>query len=338
MDDTHVAARLGLGANHATWLRMLEALGPPPGGLPPVSPDALDLAGIDAADRADILATLPGNDTQAEWMWLLERAYHAARTDVGDAEGTRPMPSLPPALGMRARCFWIVVFLCAIDDIRRWHRAHGVSDEISRETLADLGRHTRLYRQRNGATGLDTHWWITLHFRGGLFSIGRLQYAPFHLLTGPAGPLFWYDEPAAAALGTGFRRGDPALGLHIPDAGPLTRAACTESFHRARRFFQAHFPEFAEAVATCTSWLLDEQLLRYLDPDSNIVAFQRRFELVPGWRESDDSTFHFVFGSTRDRIDELEPRTTLEHAIVQHVRSGGHWGMRTGWLRLGEQS
>jgi hypothetical protein len=334
MRPTDVAERLGLGSDYTAWLEMLEALGSlplPPVGIPPE-------VGIDLEDEADIRAALPSADTPPEWIWLLERALHAVRTDIGDPEGMRPMPGLPSDLGPRARCFWIVVFLCALPDIRRWHQARGISDPISRDTLADLGRHVRLYRQRTGHTGLDTHWWISLHFRGGLFAIGRLQYTPFHLQTGPGGPLFWYDEPTAAALGPGFGRGDAALGLHIPEAGPLTPSLCVKSFRSARAFFNEHFIEYSEVIGVCTSWLLDDQLLDYLDVDSNIVTFQRRFELVPGVHDSDSSAFHFVFGRTPDDIDALEPHTRLERAIVQHVRNGGHWRLRTGWLRLGEQA
>ncbi len=87
-------------------------------------------------------------------------------------------------------------------------------------------------------------------------------------------------------------------------------------------------------MATCTSWLLDDQLLDYLEPDSNIVRFQRRFELVPGWRDSDSSAFHFIFGRAPEAIDQITPRTTLERAIIRHVRDGGHWRLRTGWFRL----
>jgi hypothetical protein len=328
-----VAERLGLSADYTSWLEMLEALG----GLPLPEVDIPEEVGIAAEDEADIRAALPSAETPPEWRWLLERAYHAVRTDVGDPEGMRPMPALPADLGPRARCFWIVVFLCAVPDIRGWHQSHGVPEDISRDTLADLGRHVRLYRQRNGQTGLDTHWWISLHFRGGLYAIGRLQYTPFRLQTGPGGPLFWYDEATAGTLGPGFKRGDPALGLHIPETGPLTPAACAESFAHARAFFGEHFTEYANALGVCTSWLLDDQLLEYLEADSNIVAFQRRFELVPGVRESDSSAFHFVFGRGPEVIDRLEPRTTLERAIVQHVRNGGHWRLRTGWLRLAEQ-
>jgi GNAT domain-containint protein/N-acyltransferase family protein len=330
MNVSVVAARLGLGPEYAEWLRMLDDLGPPPGGLP--APFTQDLAalGIQPEDRTDILRSL---ELPKEWRWLIERAFHAILTDIGDFEGTRLMPILPKDLGLHARCFWIAVFLHAVQDIRHWHKSHAIPNHISWDTLADLGRHIKLYRQRNGHTGLDTHLWMSLHFRGALFALGRLQYQMYHLKTGPAGPLFWYDDSTEP----GLRRGDPALSLHIPESGPLTPAACAESFAQARAFFARHFPEYADGVATCTSWLLDDQLLEYLEPDSNIVIFQRRFHLVPGWHESDSSAFHFVFGSTPDRIDQLTPRTTLERAIAEHVRRGRHWGMRTGWLDLADQ-
>jgi hypothetical protein len=175
---------------------------------------------------------------------------------------------------------------------------------------------------------------MTLHFQGGLFALGRLQFSPYLVHTGQAGPLFWYSDDAPPSLGGGTRRGDPAVGIHIPESGPMTPAACSASFARARQFFQRHFPEYAAAPATCTSWLMDDQLLDYLDRDSNIIRFQRRFELVPGWRESDRDAFHFVFGRSPEAIDALMPRTTLERAIIRHVKAGGHWGLRTGWLRL----
>jgi GNAT domain-containint protein/N-acyltransferase family protein len=338
MQPSDVAARLRLGADYSQWLQMLEQIGPPANGLPEPSPEDLDTVHIEPTDRSDVLVAAQDLYDSPEWRWLLERAYHSVQMDVGDAEGMRPMPNLPVDRGTPARCFWIVVLLCAVRDIRAWHRAQAVPDDISRDTLADLGRHTRLYYQRNKHVGLDTQWWISLAFRGGLFGIGRLQYAPYHLLTGPAGPLFWYDDAAAGARGHGFQRGDPVLGLHIPDSGPLTPSVCVDSFQRAQTFFRDHFREYADAVVTCTSWLLDEQLQQYLEPDSNIVLFQRRFELIPGTRDSDASAFHFVFGSTPDAIDQLQPRTRLERAVVQHVRDGGHWRMRTGWLRLADQA
>ena len=334
MDAAEVACRIGLGAEYSAWLATLEALGPASVALPDEPGPLLEQLRFDADDRLEIVSAIDGLRSAEEWRWLLERASNAVRADVGDTAGMRPMPNLPASLGAQAPCFWIVAFLAAVPNIRGWYAAHGIPNDVAWDTLQDLARHTRLHRQRTGHTGLDTQWWISLAFRGGLFAIGRLQYAPYRLQTGPAGPLFWYEDARP-----GLKRGDPAIGLHIPDGGPLTPEVCLESFRSAREFFATHFDaEYADAVVTCTSWLMDEQLCDYLAPDSNIVQFQRRFELVPGARDSDASAFHFVFGRTPEDIDTLVPRTTLEEAILRHVRNGGHWRMRTGWLRLADQT
>ena len=42
----------------------------------------------------------------------------------------------------------------------------------------------------------------------------------------------------------------------------------------------------------------------------------------------------FVFHRIAPGIDELPQRTTLERAIVAHLRAGKHWRNRTGWLRI----
>jgi hypothetical protein len=102
----------------------------------------------------------------------------------------------------------------------------------------------------------------------------------------------------------------------------------------ASEFFDRYLPEHSSRIAICTSWLLDDQLADYLDPDSNIVRFQRRFELVPDSRAADNSPFHFVFGKSPQALSDIVPRTRLEHALVRHLAEGGHWRMRTGWLRL----
>jgi hypothetical protein len=138
----------------------------------------------------------------------------------------------------------------------------------------------------------------------------------------------------AAHVADPFRDGEPALGIHIPESGPLTPEACDDSFAQARTFFPRHFPESATRLAICTSWLLDPQLADYLPPDSNIVRFGRRFTLVGDGSDGDADVLRFVFHRIRPNIDELPQRTTLERATVAHLRAGKHWRNRTGWLGL----
>ena len=189
--------------------------------------------------------------------------------------------------------------LAALPDTRAYHAARGVADDVSWATLADLGRCAAIDRRLHGAGGLRDSPWLVRHFRGRLYALGRLQ----------------------------FEEDDCSLLVHIPESGPLDPAACDHSFAQARQFFSRH-------EARCTSWLLDPVLAKYLDAGSNIVRFQQRFELVDDGWECDADVVRFVFRRLDAHVDELPQRTTLERAVVAHIRSGAHWRCPTGRLSL----
>jgi GNAT-like C-terminal domain len=85
---------------------------------------------------------------------------------------------------------------------------------------------------------------------------------------------------------------------------------------------------------SCGSWLLDPQLLEYLPEDSNIVRFQRRFELEPYEEpeglDADVEVLRFVFRTLTTPLDQLPRRTVLQRAIVDHLKAGRHWYWRSG--------
>jgi hypothetical protein len=192
------------------------------------------------------------------------------------------------------------------------------------------------YRASHGQAGVELTEWDWMRWVGILYQVGRLEVIPYRLCTLPeAGPLFWFDDQTSRQMGRGFGKGDPALSLHVPASLPLTPNACDTSISQISTAFQKVYPGEPPRVATCTSWLLDDQLGEYLPEDSNILAFARRFRLVPGSLDNDEAILHFVFGTRRPKdLDELPQDTTLQRAVVEHIRSGRHWRLRTGWLSL----
>jgi hypothetical protein len=290
--------------------------------------------GVVEPDVSSIVESIPSLEREPELWWLFERACHQVLVDIGRWDTDTWLPPLPSQLGIQGGCFWIFVFLATAEAIHAWHVAQGISEDISWATLADLGLNVARNRRRQGVTGLEFPTWLGLHWSGVLYTLGRLQFNPFPLRTGPAGPLFWYEGAALEALSRAFQPSAPVLGVHVPTGAPLDPAACDASFQSAAAFFPRYFPAHASRVAVCTSWLLDEQLADYLSAESNIVRFQRRFELVPGARDSDDSVFLWVFDRVPSSVDDLQPHTRLERAVVRHVRDGHHWRMRTGWMEI----
>ncbi|WP_233290028.1 acyltransferase domain-containing protein [Kitasatospora sp. MBT66] len=217
-----------------------------------------------------------------------------------------------------------LLFVALAPLARAHHRALGIPAEVTGSTLADLGRQLAVSRWR-GRSGLGNARWLTLHFRGELFQLGRLQFQRTRLAAA--------DIPATGTGGADAW----SLQLHIPDhCGPLSPAACDRALDRAREFFPRHFP--GEPYRSCHifSWLLDPQLADHLPAGSNIVRFQRRFSPLeqpdrPSVPE-DTNPLKFVFGDVERPLDSLPRDTAVQRALVDHLRAGGHWYVRGGRL------
>jgi hypothetical protein len=281
---------------------------------------------------------LPDDAEVAGWLPRLG----VAPGDAADLLANRPSPDRLPSLalvrddliagiGLRARklpwpgesgtdsYFYAWALLSALPAIRRYHGEMGVPDEVSWHSLADFGLQLARHRRMHGRPGLASSDWLTLHFRGILYRLGRLQFERLNT------PEF----------------GGEALFAHIPADGPLSPVACDESFGWAERFFPRYYPQESYRRIVCHSWLLDDQLARYLGEDANIVRFQRRFRVADGppGAPGDLTILKFVFNRPETpllpgELDALPQRTTLERAVVGHLRDGGHWFSRTGWCDL----
>jgi hypothetical protein len=287
---------------------------------PTDAPALLERLAVAPEDAAEILAHWPSEAWPAELLWLLERVPTFLAEHMGSAEWLAPGPELDPSLGPEARLLSVYTYLARVEAVRAWNAERGIPDDVTWATLADLGRNLAIDRRMKGAGWPIMAQWLTLHVRGGIYELGRLQYQ-----RGQIGE-WWRD--------TGLEVGTWALSLHIQEAGPLTPEACDESLALAREFFPRHFPEEPYSVVTCGSWLLDPQLAEYLPEDSNMVRFQRRFTLTPDVRDAGIEIFRFVFRRIDAPLDELPQDTTLQRAVVAHVRAGRQWHDRSGWFDL----
>ncbi|MEV0635720.1 acyltransferase domain-containing protein [Streptomyces sp. NPDC050619] len=263
-----------------------------------------------------------------ELLRCLESAVEELVRGMGEPRGMIDLPDLDWAAGAMRRCFPAYVFVAALPHIRAYHQARGIPADVSRLTLADLGRNMAVYRRRHGRAGVQAPRWLTHHFRGELYQLGRLQFERAR-----------HGERTARVLaeaGLDVAPGTPCLNLHIPDfLGPLSPAACDRSLALAREFFMRHYPEERYRAVLCHSWLLDPQLKRYLPEESNVIRFQERFRVAREDTEpSDTEPVQFVFGDPELPIERLPRRTRVERAVGDHLRAGGHWYIGHGWFPL----
>ncbi|GAB2592490.1 hypothetical protein Aab01nite_37520 [Paractinoplanes abujensis] len=301
MDLDDVAARLGVPVDQVERL----AGDGPSAPLPARSdaPELLDRLAVRPEDAREILDDWPSERWTPELRWLLDRSIALVRADLGGYDWLVPGPELPR--------YFVYAYLALLDDVRGYHREHGIPDAVSWTTLADLGRNLAVDRRMKGEGWPVMQSWLTLHARGGLYELGRLQ----------------------------FQRGHKSLSLHIPESGPLTPAAVDASLAEARAFFPRHFPDEPYAAFSCGSWLLDPQLRDYLPDDSNIISFQKRFDLSPYEEQAgldcDVEVMRFGFRTLSTPLGQLPRDTALRRALIDHLQAGGHWQWRQGSFPIG---
>jgi hypothetical protein len=308
LDD--IATRLGVPLDEIERVHRLA--GDLPSAPLPAKADApaiLERLAVPPDDAAEIMAGWPdlGSDLwQPELRWLLDRSTALLRADLGGHGWLPPGPELPRDGGLGRRHLYVYVYLAMVDVVRGYHRDHGIPAAVTWATLADLGRNLAIDRRMRGEGWPVMQAWLTLHARGGVYELGRLQH----------------------------QRGDGAIDLHVPDSGPLTPESIDASLAEARAFFPRHFPDESYTAFACGSWLLDPQLLEYLPPTSNIVGFQQRFELDPYEQpegiDADVEVRRFVFRDLNTPLDRLPRDTTLRRAVLDHLQSGRHWQWHRG--------
>ena len=287
----------------------------------------LDL-GVPHEDINELVRMGPRVRDDPELRRFLEHSVEELVGGMGEIHGGADLPELDWPAGALQRFFPAYVFVAALPYTRAYHRERGVPADVSRRTLADLGRNMAVHRRRYGRGGVQAPRWLTRHFRGELFQLGRLQFERARLGQRTA--------PVLAAAGLDTAPGSLCLNLHIPDfLGPLSPAACDRSLALAREFFALHYPEERFPAVLCHSWLLDPQLKRYLPEYSHIVRFQERFRVVREDTEpADAEPVQFVFGDPELPVRDMPRRTSVERAVGDHLRAGGHWYIGHGWFPL----
>lgn len=312
------------------WTAALRALGEPRVIVSLPSPDAMPAVlrslAIPEEDIPGIVETVPDAQAEPELRWYLERSASSLVERMGAIDPPLTFVPLQDPHDWRHRYFYVQVFVAVFPHVMTWLRARGIPDEIAAASLADLGRNVRVHHKRHGVGGLGVAFWLMRHFRGTIYQLGRLQFERVRIGNDLAAAMTEAGHPTDAD--------DLALSLHIPDfLGPLTPQACDASLAEAHGFFARHFPEERYVAGVCHSWLLDPQLKAYLAPASNIIRFQERFALSNREHDADTSIVQFVFGPTPAHLDDLPQRSTLERAVVGHLKTGNHWKGRSGWFR-----
>lgn len=200
---------------------------------------------------------------------------------------------------------------CHLECARRaydGYRQRGIPDQVYTDTMRCFPRFLRESYRERGRMVFDRAWWSYRQTSMALFRLGALEYE------------------------FTSHKGVPALALHIPSDADFSPEAVDDSLTRARRFFQAFFPDFHCGEWICNSWLLSPALRPLLHPGSHILSFQDRFRIR---RENpDDREFiQWLFQVPADtEYAHLPEHTSLQRGVKALLLHNGAVGCAFGVL------
>lgn len=194
---------------------------------------------------------------------------------------------------------------CARRIFDRYQEKH-ISESIYVDTMKCFTRFIEESNKKNGQMLFDRGWWTYRQTSMNIFRIGTLEYQ------------------------FGKYEGKNAVILHIPSDADLSKEAVDHSLEQAEIFFQTYDGGYEYDTYTCNSWLLSPALEPLLSEKSNILSFQKRFDIV--WEDREDKGYiEWLFQVPVDtQAKELPAVTGLQKKVKELMLNGGTVGCAYG--------
>lgn len=197
---------------------------------------------------------------------------------------------------------------CQLECARRTYEIYKklqISEEIYIDTMKCFTRFAKECKKRNGTYFFDRGWWTYRQISMKLFRIGALEYELCK----------------------------EGISIHIPSDAELKKVQVDESLKEAKEFLHQFYPSYDNVVFYCESWLLSPVLENLLSAQSNILNFQKRFELTKVYSEPKDFLEWLFQCPENTAYEQLPENTSLQRSAKRWVLEGKTIGVAYGVLK-----
>ncbi len=200
----------------------------------------------------------------------------------------------------------LVCHLYAAGLVQDWYVRRGIPEQVYLDTMGCFTRFLEETRRNTGAYRFDRGFWTYRQTSMQLFRIGQLEYE--------------------------ILPEEKAVSLHIPSDADFSPGAVDASLAQAKDFFESFQPECAQWPLVCLSWLLSPELKKVLKEGSNILSFQRRFQILQVYPQ-EKGFLQWVFGAEPSApVEALPENTSMQRGIKRLLLAGGSIGSAKGIL------
>lgn len=194
----------------------------------------------------------------------------------------------------------------------------GIPEEIFFDSMTDIDIWAEDYKKQHGRYGLKEYKWVKNSIDMKVFKIGRLQ---FELIE---------DEVIIQSLkDMGIREKIHIINTHIQAGKALDFDECQESYNKAAEFYLKREGNNSLIVFVCDSWLLNSKLQDLLEPESNIIRFQKQYKIISKDLNSRQMEKR-VFGSLEANPENYDAKTTLQRKLREALMKGEKFGTSRG--------
>ena len=125
-----------------------------------------------------------------------------------------------------------------------------------------------------------------------------------------------------------YSPGDKVITIHIPGDGKLSPELVEQSLKDAEVILGKCFAKYHWKGFVCQTWFLDTQLREVLPPESNMLKFQDRFDLVMAGDNRNHSLFEHIFRVKPTDLSNLVPKNCFQEVMLQRAVEGKkmYWG------------
>ena len=213
----------------------------------------------------------------------------------------------------------LVCILCLSKIMAGYFQENNVSEQLLTYTLDDIRAKYLDTYQTYKVQGILHDTWFFGAFRLERFAFGRLQC---HVVN--------FRLPRYEKDGRVLTDESLVINVHIPQSKiPFTSEECEKSYQMAKEFFAKHF-EGDKVPFVCWSWLLYPKNAEILPPDSNIVKFLSRYDIIEmeEYTEAYNPVAQIVFNrECMGDVSTLPKDTLLRKRYAEFLRNGG----KAGW-------
>lgn len=220
-------------------------------------------------------------------------------------------------------------------NLEQYYKERNISEFIFIDTLSDFKFRIKRFKNTHGFYGLSAHdmKWLGYIFRAETFKIHNLKFRKYPLTYAEIERGGHDYLPLSKDVKKNFYEGLPVVYVHIAAQTDLSDESVTRSFKLADQFFSSHFSEYEFQYYICRTWMLYPGLLNIMNEESNIIKFQKRFDII-GTHDNPDQSLSRIYNTTKIKeIETMEKKSSLMKTAYLNVN---HLGVGVGVINRSE--